>query len=94
MFQIIKFTKGGGYMYDDKNMQVKGESKTAIGVLCGLFLGIIGLIIGLLLYKDGSFERQTFIKGWVASFVIAIAIGLLVGLIFYCVTIGTISSLV
>ena len=40
-----------------------GASKVGIGVLCG-FIGLIGLIIGLLLYKDGSLERKTFLKGW------------------------------
>lgn len=47
------------------------ESKTLIGALCGVFIGLIGLVIGLLLYKDGSYERKTFIKGWLWAFVIA-----------------------
>ena len=50
------------------------ESKTGIGVLCGLFLGLIGLIIGLCLYKEGTIARKTFMKGWGITFGISIAI--------------------
>lgn len=51
----------------DKNMnnspQSKyNESKTGIGVVLGLFLGIIGLIIGICIYPEGTVARKTFIK--------------------------------
>ena len=49
-----------------------GESKKGIGVLLGLFLGLIGLIIGLCLYPANTEERSTFLKGWVLAFVIEI----------------------
>ena len=50
------------------------EPKTGIGVVLGLFLGIIGLIIGICLYKEGTIARKTFIKAWTITFVISIAI--------------------
>lgn len=72
-------------MEDRNNMQMQGESKTAIGVLCGLFLGLIGLIIGLLLYKEGTYERQTFMKAWIISFVSCIIVGVVIGVIVFFV---------
>ena len=49
-------------------------SKTGVGILMALFLGIIGLIIGLLLYPSGSYERETFISGWVKTFIVTVII--------------------
>ncbi len=72
-------------MEEKNNMELQGESKTAIGVLCGLFLGLIGLVIGLLLYKEGTYERKTFMKAWIISFVSCIAVGAVIGLIIFFV---------
>ncbi|MBO7215319.1 MAG: hypothetical protein J6V66_07515 [Clostridia bacterium] len=55
----------------------KGASKTLMGALCGFFLGIIGLIIGLWSYGPNTYERKTFLKGWVISLAISV-----VGVIF------------
>lgn len=46
------------------NPQPQGESKTAIGFVCAFFLGLIGLIIGICCFPEGSFERKTFMKGF------------------------------
>lgn len=54
-----------------------------MGVLLGLFAGLIGLVIGLLLYKDGTYERKTFIKGWLWTFIIAAVVGTIIGIVFY-----------
>lgn len=56
-----------------QNMQ-QGESKTGIGVLCAFLLGLIGLLIGYLLYKDKKldYEWSTFLKGWIWTYVISI----------------------
>lgn len=62
----------------------QGSSKKGIGVVCGLFLGIIGLLI-MLCWPDKSVERDTFIKGWVIGFVISIAIGLVSTILFFTV---------
>ena len=43
------------------------------GVVFGLLFGLIALIIGLLVYPAGSFQRKTFVRacivGWVCSLV-------------------------
>ena len=46
-----------------------GESKKGMGVALGLFLGLIGLIIGVCLYESDSLERKTFTKrlAWLES---------------------------
>ena len=49
----------------DNSPQSKyNESKAGIGVVLGLFLGIIGLIIGICIYPEGTVARKTFIKAW------------------------------
>ena len=60
------------------------ESKTGMGVLMALFLGVIGLIIGICLYPDGSYERKTFIKAWAIT--TAVTVGIVV--LFYVGIIG------
>ena len=37
-----------------------------------LFLGIIGLIIGIMLYPSGTITRKTFIKAWCITYAIAL----------------------
>ncbi len=37
-----------------------------------LFLGIIGLIIGIMLYPSGTIARKTFIKAWCITYAIAL----------------------
>ena len=59
------------------------EPKTGIGILLGLFLGIIGLIIGLCLFKEGTIARKTFIKAWTTTFIISIVIGIIIGIAYY-----------
>ena len=61
----------------EKTITEIDEPKTGIGVALGLFLGIIGLIIGLCLYKEGTIARKTFIKAWTITFIISIAICIL-----------------
>lgn len=68
--------------------QPQGESKTALGVVCALFIGLWGLLIGFCCYKEGTYERQTFFKGYwwtfgivmIASVVIGIFSGVLLAL--------------
>lgn len=56
----------------------ENESKAIIGFVMGLFLGLIGLIIGLCLYKDGTLSRKTFLKGWAWTFATVCIISFLV----------------
>ena len=51
-----------------------GESKKGLGILMGIFLGLIGLVIGICLYPANSVERKTFIKGWGIAFAISLAV--------------------
>ncbi len=67
--------------------------KTGIGVVMSLFLGIIGLIIGICLYPEGTVARKTFMKAWGITFGVCIAVGLIFGLIFYSVALNSITSM-
>ena len=53
------------------------RAKNTEGVLLALFLGVLGLIIGLLIYPSNSYERQTFLSGWTKTFVATLIIGVL-----------------
>ena len=64
-----------------ENRPYSAESKTGMGVLLCLFLGFLGLIIGLLLYSAGTYERESFISGWSKCFFAEIIIGLILGVI-------------
>ena len=55
------------------------------GMLMSIFLGLIGLIIGLLIYVDG-YERSTFISGWLKGLWISIGIALVIVGIVSCST--------
>lgn len=76
----------------NQNNQNECNSKVGIGVVLALFGGLIGLIIGLLLYKDGTYERQTFIKGWLWTFVISMAVSIVIGVVFFAVFYGNMAS--
>ncbi|MBE5756728.1 MAG: zinc ribbon domain-containing protein [Clostridiales bacterium] len=60
------------------------EAKRAkrIGTICGLFLGLIGLIIGLVKY-DG-YEQKEFLSGWLTAFFIELGIAVLLVIISSC----------
>jgi uncharacterized membrane protein YvbJ len=65
------------------------ESKTIIGVLLALFLGIIGLLIGFLIYPEGTIARKTFIKSWLITYLVEIALIVLSFIIIVAVTAST-----
>lgn len=58
--------------------QIIEEPKTGIGVLLCLFLGLIGLVIGLLLYPANTMQRQTFLKGWGWTFLFSVVFVLVI----------------
>ena len=63
--------------YTQNQSQPIGEPKTGIGILLGLFLGIIGLIIGLLLYPANTLQRSTFLKGWGWTIAVVVIIAII-----------------
>ena len=69
------------------------ESKTGIGVLMGLFLGIIGLVIGICMYPAGTLARKTFLKAWGITFGVCVAILVVCYIIILCVAGSMISQL-
>ena len=70
---------------DENNNSKYNESKTGIGVLCGLFLGILGLIIGVCLYPAGTVVRQSFMKAWLWTFFTAIVVVIIYAVIVYSI---------
>ncbi len=79
--------------YDEEHPTNQNHSKTGIGVLLGL-LGLIGLLIGLLLYKENTEERRTFIKGWLWCFFVSLAVGIVIGIIVYFTAIKSFSDMI
>ena len=61
------------------------QPKNGIGFLMGFFLGIIGLIIGICLYPEGTIARKTFIKSWCITFFVSMGVGLLFYIIIFAV---------
>ena len=66
----------GGYNQPSNNTNNAqyNVSKTGIGVIMLLFLGFLGLIIGVLMYPAGTYARKSFVKGWVITWVVCLAI--------------------
>ena len=73
----------------NNNQQQKyNESKTGIGVVLGLFLGLIGLIIGICIYPEGTVARKTFVKAWAWTFGTCMVVGIVIGVIAYFSVLG------
>lgn len=74
---------------NNNNNYASQESKTAMGVLFALFLGVIGLLIGMCMYPQNSYERKTFVSGWIKTFVICIAVAAVFTIIAVVVVAGS-----
>lgn len=59
------------------------ESKTGMGILFGLLLGLIGLIIGICIYPEGTLARKTFIKSWIICFVVQIVVSVILSIVLF-----------
>lgn len=77
-----------GCVVDEKRYDARtkyNQSKTWVGVLFGLFLGLIGLIIGLCIYPDDTLSRKTFIKSWLITFFVCLAIEIVCYIVYFVV---------
>lgn len=61
------------------------ESKTGIAVVLALFLGLIGMIIGVCIYPEGTVARKTFIKSWLITYFVSIGVAVLLFVILFVV---------
>ena len=78
----------------DNSPQSKyNESKAGIGVVLGLFLGIIGLIIGICIYPEGTVARKTFIKAWAWTFGVTAVVAVVIVIILYFSVLGAAMSM-
>lgn len=64
------------------------EPKTILGVVAALFLGLIGLIIGICAYPEGTVARKSFVKAWVVTWLVSVAVIIL----FYIIIIAVAAS--
>ena len=69
------------------------EPKMGMGVLLGFFLGLIGLIIGLCLYKADTVARKTFLKAWGITFGICVGFNIIIWAIFGAIILSALSGL-
>ena len=81
----------GCAVQETKKDTEQDTSKTGIGILMGFFLGIIGLIIGLCLYKEDTVARKTFMKGWGITFGICAGITIIFFIIYGAIIISILS---
>ena len=68
------------------------ESKMLPGFLCGLCLAMIGAIIGMCMFSNGSYERRTFMKGWRIGFAIVAVIAIIIGIVYGVVLAKTLNG--
>ena len=66
------------------------QEKTGVGVLLSLFLSLLGLIIGLLLYPAGTVSRKSFLRGWTITFAILAGISVVLIILFFGIKIDVV----
>lgn len=80
-----------------KNDKIELNSKSSVvwwGVLSCIFLGVIGLIIGLAIYSANSSMREKFIKAWLITFIIIFCLFLITCMSILIVNISKLTDLV
>ena len=68
------------------------RNKNTIGILLGIFTGLLGLIIGVLIYPTYSIERTTFVNGWIKGFIWTFVISLVMGFLLILLFVAIASS--
>ena len=74
-----------GCAVEENSYHAKPEhntSKTVVGVLFALLLGLIGLIIGICMYPEETVARKSFLKAWGITYGVSIGISLLISIVF------------
>ena len=56
------------------------QPKTGMGVLLGLLLCLIGLVIGVLIYPEGTIARKTFMKSCLITIGVCVAAEIILGI--------------
>lgn len=72
--EAVVCPKCGCAVDKDQQNPKYNESKTGIGVLMGLFFGLIGFIIGVAIYPEGTVARKTFVKACLIVYLIRLAV--------------------
>ena len=70
----------------------QGTSKAGIGFVCAFFLGLIGLLF-MLCWPAGSYERKTFVKGWMITFFVMLAVEVVLSIVIIAMFGGVLASL-
>jgi len=68
------------------------ESKKGIGIICGIFLGLIGLIIGYCCYKENTYARKTFMEGWKKAFFTCLIISIVCVVLYLIIVVPLIAK--
>lgn len=58
------------------------KSKKGLGVVVGLFAGLLGLLVWLA-FPQNSEERETYIKGWTIGFIVGIVVWIILIIVLY-----------
>lgn len=73
--------------------EYRGDSQKGLGVILSLFLGLIGLIIGLFSFPSGTNDRKTFMSGWWTGLFIKVIVSLIsILLVSTCTTCALLDS--
>lgn len=59
------------------------KNKYGKGIALSIVLGLFGFIIGLFIYPFRSYERKTFIKGWLKGLEIVIVISIVISIVVF-----------
>lgn len=61
----------------ENTQELKGNSRTIIGIVVGLFGNLLGLL-GLFIWPKETKDRETYIKGWLIGFIISTVVAVIV----------------
>ena len=59
------------------------EPRVFAGVLAAMVFGVLGLIVGMFMYPNGSYARKSFTNAWLTTVIVKIAIEVVLSVIIY-----------